>query len=451
MDRKIIMIIMIGVGLAVGIWSAGFWLGGCSSTLGDGSAATTTTIATTSSTTAAGTTTTTTLSGTTTTTTTTSSTTTTLAGSWNAQGGSFIVGTNSLRIAVSPDNGLLYAVYADRNDWFNGKVAVYVPGFDSWAPIPATGESVSDDQGSNHNLCAPSSGKLYAGYMYLNKFDSNDRKVKVKTYNEAIGTWEPFLTDVASGFAGNLSKMQIYSDGVNDTVYLAVPFLSGNCYVYKSQGGGWVNLGGLSSNIGSSNIALAEDGTLYAAYIDYNDSGKIKVKKYSAGSWISQGSGISISGLTEFGGISLKAHGNIPYVAYCERLLGTSEVTRGPVKVKKYVSTTWQDVGSITFEGSGLSLDVYDDGLLEGTPYIAFADRWNNDKLVVKRFNNSLNRWEQVGGYISSYPASRDFFPGISMIQVVEAGKPYVSFHYTTDPDPWSFNKNIEAAVYKYE
>jgi hypothetical protein len=275
----------------------------------------------------------------------------------------------------------------------------------------------------------------------------NDRYASVNKYDQQIGTWETFGTKVASGSAGAVG-MQVYSGGVNDVVYIIVTYVAGNPYLFKSDGGGgWVNLGSPSSNGVNPTLALSDDGTPYAAYLDTNNNYKIYLKKYSGG-WVSQGGAISSSAPMD-NNIALKIHGNIPYIAYCE--YSVTNESWGAVKVKKYVSNSWQNVGSVADDGSGLSLDVFDDGSPDGVPYIAYADQSNSFELVVKMFNKSLNRWDQIGGYISTYPASASLFPGYSVIRVVEAGRPYVSYHYTTNPDPWALDKNTNAIVKKYE
>ena len=438
MNRNIILILVVVIGAVFGVWSAGLWLGGCSSTQNEvlnGTTTTTGDVSTTTTNILAST-----------TTTTTSTTTTTFIGSWIPLGGSFLVGSASFRMAVSPTDGLVYAIFLDQTD-LKVKAALYFPGFNTWALLPPTGESVAETGSSYFNICAPGSGNLYAAYLYMIT-DITTSKVKVKNYNQPMGTWESFGTDVASGAAGSVG-MQVYSDGINDVVYLSIRSGMGVCNIYKSDGGGWINLGRPSTNMENETMAIAKDGTPYIAYSDMNDNGKIKVTKYSSGNWVSQGGAISDYGPADYQ-IALKIHGNIAYIAFCEYSTATNEAW-GPVRVKKYVSGIWKDVGSVADYGASLSLDVFDDGTGYGVPYIAYADQSNGFKLVVKMYNNNFDRWDQIGGYVSSYPASASLFPGYSVIRVVEAGRPIVSYHFTTNPDPLYWSKNDNAIVYKYQ
>ena len=116
---------------------------------------------------------------------------------------------------------------------------------------------------------------------------------------------------------------------------------------------------------------------------------------------------------------SLYVYKGTPYVAYEDR--GNSD----KVTVMKYNGSAWEPVGSVGFsagEAYYTSLYVYGTSLVtdSGTPYVAYMDLYHDHKATVMKYNGSS--WETVGS--AGFSAGQAAY--ISLY--VYDGTPYVAY-----------------------
>ncbi len=177
----------------------------------------------------------------------------------------------------------------------------------------------------------------------------------------------------------------------NGTLFIAY-LESGKVYVKQYSSGSWQTIGSVGNSAWAYDIAFTiYNDTLYVAYRETTDSNSapytIYVKKYVSGSWQQIGSEVAGSTYNYNSGghrdISLAVYNNEVYIAY-------TDVNKA--SVKKYDGYTWNYVGNSGFANVSLNISLQ---IVNGMPYVAFADSSNGNKVSVMRYNVSL--WEQVG------------------------------------------------------
>ena len=179
---------------------------------------------------------------------------------------------------------------------------------------------------------------------------------------------------------------------------------------WQVVGAGSASGGGISNNGGESNqptVAVAQDGSVYVAWSD-NSGGdeEIYVKRWNGGSWQAVGSGSASgggisnnSGQSKWAAIAVAADGT-PYVAWRDWSSG-----KGQIYVRRWNGSQWQEVGSGSAAGGGISDSSADSGRapsiaigLDGTPYVAWRDYdGSRGQIYVKRWNGS--QWTEVGNH----------------------------------------------------
>ncbi|MFP7655183.1 T9SS type A sorting domain-containing protein [Chryseobacterium proteolyticum] len=159
----------------------------------------------------------------------------------------------------------------------------------------------------------------------------------------------------------------------------------------KFNGTIWETVGTLGFSAGDAqyvNLAVAQNGTLYAGYRDIVSGGKATVKKFNGTSWETVGtSGFSVDFSAMYVSLVIAPNGT-PYIGYSD--FNDSEKTT----VMKFNGTSWETVGPAQFSaGTAIftNLAIASDGI----PYIAYADGTNNMKTTVKKFDN--NNWVTIG------------------------------------------------------
>ncbi|MGV8118949.1 MAG: hypothetical protein AB2L14_04205 [Candidatus Xenobiia bacterium LiM19] len=156
----------------------------------------------------------------------------------------------------------------------------------------------------------------------------------------------------------------------------------------------------------------------YVAYEDYENFGKVTVKKFDGTSWETVGTaGFSTGSAYDISLVVYDNNGNpVPYVAYCA---GDNSYK---ATVMKFNGTSWETVGTNGFstgQAGYTSLAVYDNA---GTPvpYVAYRDFNNSSKATVMRFNGTS--WETVG--IAGFSAGIASYSSL----VIHEGIPYVAY-----------------------
>lgn len=170
---------------------------------------------------------------------------------------------------------------------------------------------------------------------------------------------------------------------------------NGKATVRKFSGGSWNYVGtpGFSAGqVTEVDLGIANDGTIYVAYLD---AGYVSVKKFDGTSWTNAGPA-RISGANP-GLFNFALSGNTPYICYYDQ--GATYVN-----IKKYDGTNWVDVGSSNLALYPISIDLAADD--NGTPYIAFVDWGSTHELSVKKYDGT--NWVQAGN--SNFTGDVDFY-----------------------------------------
>ena len=176
-----------------------------------------------------------------------------------------------------------------------------------------------------------------------------------------------------SGDGTILAVGAIRSEGVNNNKNKI-----GQVKVFNYNGSNWVQLGqsidGENADDFSGSVSLSEDGETLAIGATQNDgggsnSGHVRVYRYVSSTWTQIGSDINGDGSNDFFGtsISLSNNGNILAIGACEA--GTTNYGGNYVKILEYSSSSdsWSQLGS-TINGDnsddrfGVSVSINGDG-----------------------------------------------------------------------------------------
>jgi len=217
--------------------------------------------------------------------------------------------------------------------------------------------------------------------------------------------------------------------------------------VRKFDGTNWVPVGtrgfGMIVNFQQSahytQLAKAPDGTLYAAYRDAVVSsgfGVVTVVKFNGTDWVlvgQRGFSASLSGSIHsnvYGIPSLAVDGNgTPYVAYTE----TENANK--MTVAKFDGANWVTVGGPGFSVAigDYSQIVFDAG---GAPYIAWNEPNNSYRVTVKKFNGT--GWVTVGS--AGISAGQADYPNLVQDDNGTLYLSYIDYGFGQKPCVMKFN-----------
>ncbi len=219
--------------------------------------------------------------------------------------------------------------------------------------------------------------------------------------------------------------------------------------IYWDEVGSGSASGGGISNTGTAlapSIAIAPDGTPYAAWEDYsNGNAEIYVRAWDGSSWAEVGAGsASGGGISNNAGYSNApsiaiAPDGMPYVAWADSSSGFAEIY-----VRAWDGSTWAEVGAGSASGGGISNTGYAYApsiaiAPDGTPYLSWADSSSgNNEIYMRRWDGST--WVEVGtGSASGGGISNTGIAIAPSIAVAPDGKPYVV---------WENNSGGDAEIY---
>ncbi|MCE5300554.1 MAG: hypothetical protein LLG37_06755 [Spirochaetia bacterium] len=185
----------------------------------------------------------------------------------------------------------------------------------------------------------------------------------------------------------------------------------------------WQYIGtpGISIGIANNGGIGISYGTIYIGFNDYGNDGKTSAMFFNGSIWNNIG-GIGFSN-TSTSNPSFFVFNGMPYMAYADNTNGFK------AKVMKYKYGIWIPVGSTSIsdgEAQNLCLYVYDDGTVDGLPYLAFRDMYNLGKATVKRFYGSS--WTDVGGYPAITNATAYYMSFYVYNNGTTFGMPYLAF-----------------------
>jgi len=246
------------------------------------------------------------------------------------------------------------------------------------------GSDIDGDAGDTlgYGLALSSNGQVIATGS-----DPGAGYVKVFEYSPTgVTSWTQLGSDLNGQRAGDtFSRVSLSGDGT----ILAVGAIRsegvnnnknkiGQVKVFKYNGSNWVQLGqsidGENANDFSGTVSLSEDGETLAIGATQNDgggsrSGHVRVYRYVSSTWTQIGSDINGDGSNDFFGtsISLSNNGNILAIGACEA--GSTNYGGNYVKILEYSSSSdsWSQLGS-TINGDnsddrfGVSVSINGDG-----------------------------------------------------------------------------------------
>ena len=213
---------------------------------------------------------------------------------------------------------------------------------------------------------------------------SGSRTVRVMKYNSSSGTWE----DVGTDFSAGSDHLAFEIDSSSGTLYVAYSdgTQSGKLTVRKFSGGVWSNVGSVGFSTGAVEwVALALKGgtTPYVAYYDTDvGQNRIKVQKYS-GAW----NILSDASIVPGDNISITADSTNVYLAY--RIISTNKLS-----LKKYNATdTLSSIASPNADQIN-----YTSVFIEGNSlYLTYIDLDDSNKAVAKVYDTVGTAWSSIG------------------------------------------------------
>lgn len=238
-------------------------------------------------------------------------------------------------------------------------------------------------------------------------------KGSVMKYNS--GSWSYVGSPQFTAGATQYNSLAIDASG---TPYMAYQDAYSGASVMKYDGSSWVNVGSTNfSSAGASYTSLAIDpsGTPYVAYKDayYMHTDRATVMKYNGSSWVAVGTPGFSAGAANYTSLAIDG-GGTPYVAYSDG------ANSNKVSVMKYTGSAWVQVGAAGFSAgaaSYVSLAIDNSGI----PYVAYKDGGNSNKATVMKFNGTS--WVNLG--------SAGFTPGTAdytSLAIDHSNIPYIVF-----------------------
>jgi len=243
----------------------------------------------------------------------------------------------------------------------------------------------------------------------------------VRVYEQSYtGAWSQMGSDIDGEAYGDNSGYSISLS--SDSLFLAIGAPgnngngsnSGHVRVYKYSSGSWIQVGSdingeASSDESGFSTALSSNGTILAIGTPYNDgngndAGHVRVYEYSSGSWSQLGADIDGEAIADWSGYSISLSADGYSLAVGSPLNDGNGSNSGHVRVYKYSSGSWTQLGSdidgeASGDQSGYSVSISSDGtkLAIGAPY---NDGTGSDAGHVRVYEYMTGVWTQLGSDI---------------------------------------------------
>lgn len=279
-------------------------------------------------------------------------------------------------ISIDQSNNDIYVAYKDWSK--SGKLTVQMYNGSSWSTVGSAGfTSSSVDYIST---------TVYNGVIFV-AYKDNNRGGKATCAYYYKGTWYPLGSVGFTSTSVTYVSVEITPDGYG---YIACRDNSNRPMAYEWTSNGWSSLGTANSS-GVSDVTLAVDtnNVPYIAYIDWNNSSKLTVKKHSGNSWSTVGSaGVSPNSIGS-PDIAIDPNSNQPYVVYRDNNHNQK------ASVMAYNGSAWSNVGSAGFTSNTVDYtSLVIDG--KGTLYVGYKDNAVGQKATVMKYSGGGG---QGGGF----------------------------------------------------
>jgi Flp pilus assembly pilin Flp len=320
-----------------------------------------------------------------------------VTGSWNQIGqdinGEAIGDGSGFSVSLSSD-GTIVAIGAHNNDGngsASGHVRVYENLSGTWTQIGSDidGEAASDLSGISVSL----SGDGSTVAIGANGNDGNGSSAgHVRVYENLSGTWTQIGVDINGEATGDQSGFSVSLNSNGNTVAIGSLYNDGNgsnsghVRVYENLSGTWTQIGSdidgeAASDFSGYSVSLSDDGLTLAIGAYGNDgsggsAGHVRVYQNVGGTWTQMGSDIDGEATGDQSGFSVSLSASGSRVAIGAQLNDGSGLSAGHVRVYKYMSGAWTQVG-LDIDGeaagdqSGYSVSLNSNGntVAIGSPY----------------------------------------------------------------------------------
>ena len=301
-------------------------------------------------------------------------------------GSSVSLSSDGTRLAIgTPAN--------DGNGISSGHVRVYEYTSGNWIQMGSDVDGDAEGDYSGQSVSLSDDGLILAIGANYNDGNGIDAG-QVRIYQYEGSDWVQMGVDIDGEAAGDGSghSISLSADGFR----VAIGAFSndgngsgsGHVRVYQYGGDVWIQVGEdidgeAEDDYSGSSVSLSSDGSIVAIGANFNDgnginSGHVRVYKYMSDAWIQMGEDIDGEATTDLSGyaVSLNSDGSIVAIgAYANDGNGSGS---GHVRVYKYFSGTWIQLGSdidgeTEGDGSGASTSLSSDG------YIVAIGAYAND------------------------------------------------------------------------
>jgi hypothetical protein len=336
--------------------------------------------------------------------------------------------------AVNDESGTSVSISSDGNTVAigavanNGQVRVYKYISSTWTQLGADIDGEASGDYSGFSVSISSDGSTVAiGARRNDGNGSNSGHVRVYKYIyiSSTWTWTQLGVDIDGEYAFDESgySVSISSDG--STVAIGANKNDGNgsnsghVRVYKYDGATWNKLGadidGESSLDESGwSVSISSDGSTVAIGARMNDgngsnSGHVRVYKYDGATWNQLGADIDGETANDLSGYSVSISSDGSTVAIGASLNADNGSNSGHVRVYKYISSTWTQLGTdingeAAFDESGESVSISGDGST-----VAIGATYNSgngaDSGHVRVYKYDGSTWVQLGTDINGEAA----------------------------------------------
>ncbi len=258
---------------------------------------------------------------------------------------------------------------------------------------------------------------------------SNNGAIRIFRFNQSNNLWETLGANIVGqgnnyrlGWAGG---MALSEDG--NTIALSAWFYSdstasgvgtGRVYVYRLTNGSWTLFGMSSPLLGEQeadsfgfSVALSYNGETLAVGAPKNvntgnvNSGHARIYRIFSGSWQQLGSNIEGEGDGDMFGYSLSLSSDGNTVAIGGKFNGSSNAQSGHVRVFRYLSGSWQQLGEDIYgegahdkSGDSVALSADGETVVVGANHNDANPKLGNNygHARVYRYSNG-STWKQIG------------------------------------------------------
>jgi hypothetical protein len=318
---------------------------------------------------------------------------------------------------LAPD-GTCYVAWANRNE---RQYEIYVRRWDgfAWQEVgagSASGGGISNTSGDSKwlSMAVAPDGTPWVAWedwtadgpaIYVRHWDGS-------AWQEA-GPGSASDDGISNGGYSRGPSVAVAPDGVPYVAWSENTSFGWEVYVLRWDGSSWQEVGaGSASGIGISNsggsaagpsVAIAPDGTVYVAWENFADRSQVHIRRWIDSTWQEVGLGsASGGGISQSSGdaaepvLAIAPNGR-PYVAWYDNQSGDSEIY-----VRSWTGSVWQEVGQGSAGGRGISGNSGHSETpsiavnADGVPYVAWSDYESGiSNIFVRTWDGSA--WLEAG------------------------------------------------------